>query len=105
MDTGGRKMRRHYHGHKGKRNCIYTDTWGRKMSRHYHGHRENATAYIKVNTRLCKACWECVAACPKGVLGKTNFIFHKHVRIINPGNCVGCRACEKACREGAITAL
>ncbi|GBF34758.1 iron-sulfur cluster-binding protein [Desulfocucumis palustris] len=75
------------------------------MRRPHHGHRQNATAYIAINTGLCEACWKCVSVCPKGVLGKVNFIFHKHVRIVNPKNCAGCLACEKACRAGAIISL
>lgn len=68
-------------------------------------HRRHATAYMAVNTGLCKACWKCIDACPRNVLGKIDFIFHRHVRIVNPGVCTGCRACEKACPEGAIAAL
>lgn len=80
------------------------------MARHHHRHmhrpgRQHATAYIVVNSRLCQACWKCVEACPRDVIGKTNFIFHKHARIVNPGCCTGCRACVKACPEGAIEAL
>ncbi len=66
------------------------------------GARRNTTAYIAINTRLCGACWKCINACPKGVIGKAGFIFHKHARIINPGACTGCLACAKACPEGAI---
>ncbi|HBC94978.1 MAG TPA: ferredoxin family protein [Pelotomaculum sp.] len=81
-----------------------------QVRRHHHNyaHRHGArhgTAYIAVNTRLCQACWKCVAACPKGVLGKMDFIFHRHVRLINPGNCTGCLACVKSCPEGAIISL
>jgi 2-oxoglutarate ferredoxin oxidoreductase subunit delta len=74
--------------------------------RHRHSPgRRHATAYIEVNTRLCRACWKCVDACPKGVIGKTGFVFHKHVRIVKPGNCTGCGACVKACPNGAIEPL
>lgn len=72
---------------------------------HRRGSRRNTTAYIAINTKLCKACWKCVDACPKGVMGKMDFFFHRHARIVNPGDCIGCRACEKACPEGAIVAL
>lgn len=66
------------------------------------GSRRNTTGYIAINTRLCGACWKCVNACPQGVIGKTDFFFHKHARIVNPGVCSGCLACVKACPEGAI---
>lgn len=72
---------------------------------HGYGFRQNTTSYIAINTRLCLACWKCVAACQQGVLGKTDFFFHRHVRIINPKACIGCRVCEKVCPEGAIAAL
>lgn len=61
--------------------------------------------YIMINTRLCRGCWKCIAVCPKGVLGKINVFFHKHVCMENPEKCIGCRACEKVCRGGAIQAL
>lgn len=79
----------------------------RRRHNHFQGHgvRRNTTAYIAINTRLCEACWKCVDACSKRVLGKTDFIFHKHARIINPGGCTGCLACLKACSEGAIAAF
>jgi uncharacterized Fe-S center protein len=56
---------------------------GKQASRH-------ATAFISINTRLCQACWDCVEACPNGVLGKVNVLFHKHVRIENTDKCRGC---------------
>jgi len=61
------------------------------------------TVYIGLNTSLCKACWKCVEACPEGVLGKVNLIFHKHSRIDHPEDCKGCFKCMKACPHGAIT--
>nr|WP_042317235.1 4Fe-4S binding protein [Desulfofarcimen acetoxidans] len=60
---------------------------------------------MAVNTRLCKACWKCVSICPRGVIGKIRFLFHRHIYILNPGNCIGCGACAKACPEGAIIVL
>ncbi|WP_348981165.1 4Fe-4S binding protein [Pelotomaculum sp. FP] len=32
-------------------------------------------------------------------------MFHRHVRLMNPGNCTGCRACVKSCPAGAIISL
>ena len=65
--------------------------------------RNHCTEYIIVNTRLCKACWECIEACPEGVLGKIEILFHKHVRIDHAEKCVGCLNCVQTCPQGAIT--
>lgn len=67
--------------------------------------RRDVTEYMAVNTRLCQACWKCVAVCPGKVLGRVDFFFHKHVRIVNRENCTGCGACAKVCPEGAIVVL
>ncbi|APV44496.1 2-oxoglutarate ferredoxin oxidoreductase subunit delta [Dehalogenimonas formicexedens] len=61
------------------------------------------TVYIELDTQLCKACWDCVEACPEHVIGKVNVFFHKHSRIDNSENCKGCFKCVKACPHGAIT--
>lgn len=61
------------------------------------------TRFITVDTRACEACWACVAACPRKVLGKVTFLWHRHVRIDDPDACGGCRRCVKACGHGAIT--
>jgi len=67
-------------------------------------HKHTASAYITINTKLCKACWNCISACPEGILGKVDFIFHKHIHLDDPESCIGCLACEKICPEGAIVA-
>ncbi len=64
--------------------------------------RHNQTKYIYINTRLCKACWECIELCPNGVIGKVNLPFHKHARIDNAGRCRGCGKCVTACQQQAI---
>ncbi|AEG59803.1 hypothetical protein Desru_1538 [Desulforamulus ruminis DSM 2154] len=79
--------------------------WVQNMRGRLRGARVKATEYIIINTRLCRACWKCIRACPRGVIGKVDFLFHKHIRLIEPDLCVGCGACEKACPEGAIAAL
>jgi 2-oxoglutarate ferredoxin oxidoreductase subunit delta len=66
--------------------------------------RHDSTPYISLDTHLCRACWECVAACPQGVIGKVDILFHKHARIGNASECKGCLKCVKACEQGAITA-
>jgi len=61
------------------------------------------TEFIHATGRRCQACWKCVEACPQGVLGKVNFLFHKHAIIVRPDACIGCYKCIKACRDGVIT--
>ena len=39
------------------------------------------TDHILINTKSYDTCGKCTEACPKGVLGKVNIIFHKHVHI------------------------
>lgn len=72
------------------------------MIHHHHFIKTTQTKYILLNTRLCKACWQCVEACPNNVLGKINLLIHRHVRIENPLKCKGCMACIKACNYKAI---
>ncbi|MDD5398253.1 MAG: 4Fe-4S binding protein [Dehalococcoidia bacterium] len=70
-----------------------------------HRLRHSRTKYILLNTRLCRACWKCTTACPNGVIGKVDFLFHRHARIDHAEKCKGCSKCVKACPQGAITAL
>ena len=64
--------------------------------------RTNNTKYIRINFSKCHACWHCVEACPKNVLGKINIPIHKHVHIDNPEDCIGCMKCINNCKNGAI---
>ena len=63
------------------------------------------TEHIQLDPNLCQACWECVNNCPKQVLGKIDLPIHKHAKIVNPDDCIGCRKCVKSCQYGAITAI
>ena len=63
------------------------------------------TAHIQLDPHKCKACWECIEACPKQVLGKIDLPFHKHAKIVNPEACIGCKKCVKTCQYGAIVAV
>jgi NAD-dependent dihydropyrimidine dehydrogenase PreA subunit len=63
------------------------------------------TGFIRLDTHSCRACWECIEACPQGVIGKIALPFHKHARIDHAENCKGCLACVKACPHLAITVL
>lgn len=60
------------------------------------------TAFIRFDSRQCKACWKCIEVCPAGVFDKINLFFHKHAKIVAPEECRGCRRCVKACEFGAL---
>lgn len=60
------------------------------------------TPYISIKRSKCRACWKCISVCPNHVLGRINFIFHRHVVVIEPKGCTGCLACEKVCPHSAI---
>ena len=49
------------------------------------------TPYIWVNPRACAACWKCIDNCPRDVIGKVGFLWHKHIVIRNADNCIGCK--------------
>ena len=63
------------------------------------------TAHIQLDPHRCQACWECVNACPKQVLGKVDLPLHKHSKVVNPDECIGCKKCVKTCQQGAIEAI
>ncbi len=64
--------------------------------------RHTETLYIRLDTSRCKACWDCVQACPQGVLGKVDFRFHRHAHIDRAEDCKGCLLCLDACPHQAI---
>jgi Fe-S-cluster-containing hydrogenase component 2 len=72
------------------------------MKLHGRFQRYNKTKYIQVNTRSCEACWKCLDACPKQVLGKIEVGFHRHVRILSAEDCTGCKKCVPVCPQSAI---
>ncbi|MDR3251872.1 MAG: ferredoxin family protein [Tannerella sp.] len=55
------------------------------------------TPYIWANPRKCTACWKCIDSCPKQVIGKVGFLWHKHIIIKNAENCIDCKKCIKTC--------
>lgn len=55
-----------------------------------------------MNPRHCMACWECVGKCPKKVISKTGFLWHRHVAFKNTDACIGCGKCIKACPNGVF---
>lgn len=62
----------------------------------------NRTEYVRFDSGKCKACWKCIEACPKDVLGKINILIHKHVKIVSREHCIGCLKCVKICDHRAI---
>lgn len=63
------------------------------------------TKYVALDTDHCEACWQCVAQCPKQVIGKVSVLWHRHVVFRHPEACIGCRRCVKICPHGAITVV
>lgn len=61
-----------------------------------------ATKYVAMNPRRCVACWECVEKCPKHVIGKVGFLWHKHVAFKDAEACIGCNKCVKTCPHGVF---
>lgn len=67
------------------------------------GKNKTSTLYIWANLGLCKACGECISACPNQVIGKVGFLWHKHIVIKNAENCNGCKKCIKVCPYGVFS--
>lgn len=65
----------------------------------------HSTAYITINPRNCVACWDCFNACPKHVFGKIDFLGHRHIKIKNASDCIGCNKCVRVCQHGAISPI
>lgn len=57
---------------------------------------------MELDTKKCRACWRCVAACRKGALGKVSVLWHKHAKLRRSVLCVGCGRCAAVCQTGAI---
>ena len=60
------------------------------------------TKYVGMDPRRCVACWECVDNCPKDVIGKVGFLWHKHAIFKNADSCIGCNKCIKTCPHGVF---
>jgi len=61
------------------------------------------TQFVRLEPRLCTACWKCLEVCPKEVLGRIDLGFHRHVRIHAAQACNGCKKCVFVCESGALT--
>lgn len=57
------------------------------------------TNYVAMNPSHCVACWQCVEQCPKHVIGKVGFLWHKHAAFCDADACIGCKKCIKVCPE------
>ncbi len=66
-------------------------------------HRRISTPYLDLDRSRCQACWCCVAACPEAVLGKVEFLSHKHAVVDRGDRCTGCGSCLKVCKSGALS--
>lgn len=64
-----------------------------------------ATGHVAMDPRRCTACWECVEKCPKGVIGKVGFRWHRHVIFKDADACIGCNKCIKVCPHGVFFRL
>ena len=50
-------------------------------------------------SKKCSKCETCIKICPMQVFEKQG----DEIVVARPDDCVGCRACETQCPEGAIT--
>ena len=60
------------------------------------------TKFVVMNPSHCVACWECVKQCPKNVIGKVGFLWHKHAAFQDADACIGCKKCLKTCPHGVF---
>ncbi|MDR2904682.1 MAG: 4Fe-4S binding protein [Helicobacteraceae bacterium] len=89
---------------------IYHIVYNWRVLKHYWIGKNNETrinpknreSIILTNTKNCKACWECINVCPKQVIGKVSFLWHKHIIIRNGANCIGCKKCIQICPYGVF---
>lgn len=61
------------------------------------------TSYVQLDTSKCKACWKCLLGCKNQVIGKVDFLWHKHALIVNAHACIGCLNCVKICQHNAYS--
>lgn len=55
---------------------------------------------LDINAKWCKGCGLCIAICPKKVLELNEQVKSVAAR---PNDCIGCRQCDNACPDMAIT--
>lgn len=64
--------------------------------------KRTTTKYVAMNPSRCMACWKCVDKCPKHVIGKVGFLWHKHAVFKDADACIGCNKCIKTCPHGVF---
>ena len=75
------------------------DNDGMKSRKVSHSRR---TGFIRLDTRRCEACWDCIEVCQKKVFGKIDLFVHRHVTIRDAEACNGCKKCVRVCKSGAL---
>jgi 2-oxoglutarate ferredoxin oxidoreductase subunit delta len=66
---------------------------GEKKKKHFH---------LKVDRERCKACYMCLASCPKKVFEQEegfNAKGYQPVRAARPQDCIGCKSCTIICPD------
>ena len=61
--------------------------------------------FIAIDPRHCVACWKCVEACPQQVIGKVEFLWHRHVVLKHAEACIGCYRCVKTCPQQVFSRI
>ena len=78
-----------------------------------HGAISVVSGVAEVDTEKCDGCGKCVNICPRGIIALIPFGSEYNVRCSNRSlgslarkicedGCIGCHACEKTCKHGAI---
>ncbi|MDE7378728.1 MAG: 4Fe-4S binding protein [Paraprevotella sp.] len=67
--------------------------------------KEMSTAHVAIDPHRCVACWKCVDKCPKKVIGRVGFLWHRHVSFKDARACIGCKRCIRTCPNGVFSEL
>jgi 2-oxoglutarate ferredoxin oxidoreductase subunit delta len=65
--------------------------------------KHTRTPFIQLDTKKCKACWECIKICSNQVISKVDIPWHKHALIVEPDACTGCLKCVSICQYNAYS--
>jgi len=41
------------------------------------------TAFVVLDTKKCEGCWNCFKVCKNNVISRINFLWHKHIILVN----------------------